>query len=94
MRGSVSWTSRGRGTRVDLHPAHLARDLLHCGRRAIVLGIGGLRGSRQVYGPLVVWLGHRRPLWSLGHGRGSILDAALSLAVLTVGLRRRDGRGR
>lgn len=92
MRGSVSRPSRGRRSSTDLHPAHLVCDLLHCGRRAVVLGIG-LRGSRQVHGPLVVRLGHRRPLWSLGHGRGSILDTALSLAVLSVGLRRRHGRG-
>lgn len=37
---TVSRPSRGRRSRVDLHPCHLVCHLLHCGWRAVMLGVG------------------------------------------------------
>lgn len=39
---TISWPCWGWWSRGDLHPSHLVSDLLHCGWRAILLGIGGL----------------------------------------------------
>lgn len=44
---TISLPSRGRRSRVDLHPWHLVCHLLHGSRRAVVLGVWGVR-SRQV----------------------------------------------
>lgn len=57
---TVSWPGRGRWSRVDLHPCHLVCHLLHCGWRAVMLGVGGV-WSWHVPSCRVVMLRNRRP---------------------------------
>lgn len=58
---TITGPCRGRGPGADLHPSHLVGDLLHGGRGAVVLGVGGGVLPGQVHGPLAVWLRHSRP---------------------------------
>lgn len=57
---TVSWASRGRRCRVELHPWHLVCQLLHCCRWTIMLGEGGMR-SWQVPSSRYILLRNSRP---------------------------------
>lgn len=86
-RWSISGPRRGRRSRGDLHPSHLVGDLLHCGWRPVVLGIGRGVRPRHVHISWVVWLRHSRPGRCLCHRWGTILHVSLTVTVLIVLLR-------
>lgn len=71
---TVSRPSRGRRSRVDLHPRHLVCHLLHGSRWAVVLRVWGVR-SWQVPGFRDVLLSNSRPE---NANRSSVTKGAMS----------------